>query len=524
VAAALERLAAPERTRHAAELADHLLQAGEGARALPYLLQAGDQAEALYAHAQAEERYRTAAQVANELGDQSRAAEALEKLGVVYAFVGRYDEALEACSSAAESYSAIGDVLSMRRITVRSADIIGSTGDLERGRALLQPLLDSSVVGEPASSVAEMYWTFAWLCSDPLERLAACERAAEIAREIGDHRILIEAEFARSNTLLVELGRIEEARRALHGIIPFAEARSEVRRLCSILNLLADADIQIGDFRAAQISSDRALALTDRVGAPIQLAWTYCNHGLVAYYAGDWRRAFLDFETADSIYSGPGRMADLGQSRWCMALVLLAQGKIKDASRLLEGAIALAEAHEEMGAEILQAAQAKLAERDLMAGEPRVACARIEQVFERLQARPGLATRLLPLLAWAYLELGDMDRAEHLGRDALTSAEVGQQKLTLVEAWRTSGMIAIHQQRWSDAQTMLERSVALSQSMSYPYAEARALYTIGLMHLQQGQLGPASQCFRAAQDICIRLGEHLYRRHITHQLRSVMQS
>ncbi len=62
VADALEQR--PERGRHAAELAWHLLEAGVGARALPYALQAGDQAEAIYAHAEAERHYRGAVELA----------------------------------------------------------------------------------------------------------------------------------------------------------------------------------------------------------------------------------------------------------------------------------------------------------------------------------------------------------------------------------------------------------------------------------------------------------------------------
>ena len=60
--------------------------------------------------------------------------------------------------------------------------------------------------GEPATSVAEMYIELAWLSSDPVERLAACERAAEIARVNGDNHMLALAEFARGNVLIIRDG------------------------------------------------------------------------------------------------------------------------------------------------------------------------------------------------------------------------------------------------------------------------------------------------------------------------------
>lgn len=75
IAEALEQLPESAHERRAAELAWHFLQAGERVCALPYALQAGDQAEAVFAHAEAEQHYRTALELAGELGDRRREAQ-----------------------------------------------------------------------------------------------------------------------------------------------------------------------------------------------------------------------------------------------------------------------------------------------------------------------------------------------------------------------------------------------------------------------------------------------------------------
>src|SRR5262249_14312608 len=75
---ALDRLPERERTRRAAELAWHFLQADDAARALPYTLLAGDRAEEVYAHAEAERHYSTALELARERENHPREAEALE--------------------------------------------------------------------------------------------------------------------------------------------------------------------------------------------------------------------------------------------------------------------------------------------------------------------------------------------------------------------------------------------------------------------------------------------------------------
>jgi tetratricopeptide (TPR) repeat protein/transcriptional regulator with XRE-family HTH domain len=521
---AIERLPERVRIRRAADLAYHFHAAGESARALPYMLLAGDQAEAVYAHSEAEHFYRSAAEVARELGDQAQEAAALEKLGDVQYFVARLEGAKEAYDQASHAYRASGDTLGQRRVSARLALTVAYLGDVERGRALLQVLLDSNPTGEPATSVAEMYIELAWLCRDPVERLAACERAAEIARANDDKHILAEAEFARGNTLLAAMGKVDEARQILVTIIPLLEASGDLRRFCSTCNVIADAYMRSGEFAVAHEWVDRALEVTQRIGVPAQLAWTYCTHGDVAYYAGDWRQAYLDYERAETTYRGADLIAGSGYALWGMGQVRLARGQIRTASRLLEEAIIRAEARADEETEALQLAHAALAERDLLAGRPETACARLEHLVERLQAAPGIMTRALPVLAWAYLERGDDNRAAKIVQDAVTNATSGSQRLALVEALRVRGMIATRQQRWAAGKAALEEALALSQATPYPYAEARIQYTFGVFYLERSELTPARIHLQSAQDICKRLGERLYRKHIAQRLVMIEQA
>src|SRR5262249_45304394 len=97
--------------RHAPEIAAHFLAASEPRRALPYLLLAGDQAEVVYAHAEAEGRYRAALEVAQEVGDAPREAEALEKLGRAVALLGHHREAAAFFDRALHVYQELGDQL-----------------------------------------------------------------------------------------------------------------------------------------------------------------------------------------------------------------------------------------------------------------------------------------------------------------------------------------------------------------------------------------------------------------------------
>jgi uncharacterized protein HemY len=88
----------------------------------------------------------------------------------------------------------------------------------------------------------------------------------------------------------------------------------------------------------------------------------------------------------------------------------------------------------------------------------------------------------------------------------------------LVQALRVSAQIAIRQQHWQEAASALEGIITRCQAMPYPYAEAKALYVYGQLHVARGEPAQARARFEAALAICARLGERLYAEHIERAL------
>src|SRR5205085_4327416 len=111
--------------------------------------------------------------------------------------------------------------------------------------------------------------------------------------------------------------------------------------------------------------------------------------------------------------------------------------------------------------------------------------------------RPGLeetgVTALLPLLAWAHLELGELAETERVVTQAIRRMRADNNRLDLVDALRVQAMVAIRQERWEVVQAALEEGLALARSVPYPYAEGRLLHVYGEMHLQKGEPGPARE-------------------------------
>jgi tetratricopeptide (TPR) repeat protein len=156
--------------------------------------------------------------------------------------------------------------------------------------------------------------------------------------------------------------------------------------------------------------------------------------------------------------------------------------------------------------ELLREAQSLLAERDLVEGRPEEARARLIPLLDRPGMAERSATRLLPVLAWAHLDLGELAEAEQVVTEALRRMRADNNRLDLVHALRVQAMIAIRQERWEEAERSLEEGVALARTMRYPYAEGRLLHVYGELHVAKGQPVPARERLEAALAIFQRLG------------------
>ena len=115
------------------------------------------------------------------------------------------------------------------RVAGRLARIHYLRGTPEVGIAYLQPLLERLEAGDRSGALAALYTVQADLLvfsGRGAEELAAADRAAQIARVVGDARILAWAEHARG-TALILAGRDEAAVRAITVATQLAEAQGD---------------------------------------------------------------------------------------------------------------------------------------------------------------------------------------------------------------------------------------------------------------------------------------------------------
>jgi predicted ATPase/class 3 adenylate cyclase len=516
---AIEQEPAQERDRRSAELAWHLLEADDAARALPYTLLAGDQAAAVYAHTEAERHFRMARDLARELEDRPREAEALEKLGVALSAQARFDAAMELLELAQARYQVEGDAEGRGRVLTQIGWALAEQGMPGEGIARLQAEFAGAHAFSP-STQARMYLTLAQLYFVNGRYLDEAEAAAEAerhARAAGDERLELRALYHRA-TAIGKAGDETEDARLCELIIPRAEALHDYWSLGRVHHGLAVVYGRgAGRFALARQHWEQAIAAYERLGSPTELAAGLLVQAVnLGYHSGDWARWRAGVEQAKEL------LRDIPMS-WRRAYLLLmsgaldlCEGRVEAAREQFRQVRALAEPSRDIQA--LRGVEVFESELDLLEGRPEQVCARLEPLLDRPGEETDDVTLFLHELAWAALDLGDDSRAEAVIAEGIARAECGSQNLALVDLRRIQGMILLRQRRWDVAATALDESLAASRAYPYVPAEVKALYVYGQLHAVRGELARARECWQQALAICQRMGEGLYRPRIEQAL------
>jgi tetratricopeptide (TPR) repeat protein len=332
--------------------------------------------------------------------------------------------------------------------------------------------------------------------------LPASERAVELARTSGDDRTQVLAAWNRVN-LLQLLGRLGEALRVGQEVLPLVEAVGDLDGLLRAHVDLAWFHALQGALATSRAYIERAVALAEQMGDPGQLAFMLAFRGELALLSGEWPGAHADLEQAVA----QSRQLDTWWSAYPLlfrARLSLAEGAWAEATAQTQEAVALAQRSGDLQA--LRLVSPVMAELDVLEGRPQAASARLVPLLDR----PGLeecdVTLLMPVLAWAQLELGQVEQATATVAQVLRRARREEMRPVLVEALRVQALIALRQEHWVEAARSLEEGVALARSMPYPYAEARLLHVDGQLHAVLGEPGLARERLEGVRALFQRLG------------------
>ena len=130
--------------------------------------------------------------------------------------------------------------------------------------------------------------------------------------------------------------------------------------------------------------------------------------------------------------------------------------------------------------EAVRSGQGVLAEQEILQGKPGAALVRLEPLVEGSDPEELGVVRLLSLLAWAYLELEDDDRAEEVALEGIERARAQGHRLALVELLRVRGMVLVRRGTWDEAERTFEEAASVARSVRYTRTLRHARSTSGV--------------------------------------------
>lgn len=506
----------------AERLAFHYLRGDEPVKAVHYLERAGDRAVTMQAYAAADAAYAELVEQLDHLGRPLDAAHAREKWGRVLRAITHYDQALAAFERARAVYHREEDMEAQARTLGEIGQVYADRGAAREGLRQLEPALSPGaargVSPQTLAALHDIHAQLLHLAGRYGEQMAETEQAAAYARDAGDESLLCQIEMRRGNALRM-LGHLHEASQTLENVIGVAETIGDPRILSQALENVSVVYLLQGEFARSTRNVERALGLAGQLSDLLATELLLVRRGLNAFATGDWRQANSDYQQAQ----GVARQLD---ATWVSpyvalgpGLLQLAKGDLDAANHLLEDAAALAEQIGDLQA--LRLAQATLAERDLMAGLPAAAHARLSPLLDRPGQQEALVTYLLPYLAWACLDLGQQDEAHEQLQECLMRAHGEDIRLALVDALRVRVMQMTRQSEFAEAELSLDEGLRLSHELPYPYAEAKLLFAGGLAAHAQGSDDLARDRLQRARDAMRALDENFYLPHVEKALASL---
>jgi tetratricopeptide (TPR) repeat protein len=486
-------------------LAFHYARSDAQDKAVRYLERAGDQAEAQFAHTSAAAYYQELIERLESSGRPLDALRIREKLGTVLAIEAHYDAALVALEPAADSYQAAGDLESLGRVTAKIGQIHSNQGTQQEGLARVLPLVERLEADGASYSIALLCLTLTDLLQFSgriSEALGAAERATGLARALGDMHMVAMAEMRRGS-VLEALGRVGDARGVFREAVPVAEAVGDFQCLSRIFNNLAHLCLHEAAFESSLHYVNRAQVQAERIGDARNLTFQLMHRGLIYFCSGNWRLARADAEQAAALCQQIGLFFVSGYPHMVLGFICFGEGNWAEAAAHLEQAVGLADSR---APEALVMASSVLAEIDLLEGRPEEARARVDLLLQRFPPENCDNAYLLPKLAWAHLELGDLTKAEVAAAQAVAFTQSVEDFLNLVEAVRVQALVFVAQQRWKEAERILTENLAETQRRCYSWGEARVLDSLGQLHTRTGAIEPARDRLEAALAIFQRLG------------------
>jgi tetratricopeptide (TPR) repeat protein len=306
-----------------------------------------------------------------------------------------------------------------------------------------------------------------------------------------------------------ELGDAEKALALFEEALDLASADQEHRegRAMALRQIGALLHKQ-GAHQAALEKWTEALSLFEMSGDHAHAARTLCDIAALRRALSGINAAMPDYERATMLLNHVRDAATRGFVLSNVATLYTDLGEVETAKSFYEQALNIARESGNRRAESVRLGN--YGWFHVMTGRAREGATMLESALaiSRQLGDSLLVAVQLSNLAQAQHELGDLQKAEQLYRQALSALEANDNESRRWQAIFQANLARtlLAQRRFDEAQALLESALPVSRELGDQEAVARALVRLGELHLAQNNVEEAERLAREAEVISRKLG------------------
>jgi len=277
------------------------------------------------------EKWETALEIFQKLGQKKTIRNALGNLGKAYIVLGDYRKAIDYHEKALVISEEIGDKEGKGNLLGNLGVSYGHLGDhrkaigyFEKALAIAKEIGDKEGKG---NHLGNLGFAYLWL-GDLRKAIDYQEKALVIAEEIGDK----EGKRTRLNNLGITYNYLGDYRKAIYyqeKALAIAEEIGNKDGKGKVLGNLGITYGSLGDYRKAINYYEKALVIVEEIGDKYNIGVVLGNMGTVSSQLGDYRKAIDYYEKAIAIEKQIGVPYDTEEGN--MGDAFLALGRDKEA-------------------------------------------------------------------------------------------------------------------------------------------------------------------------------------------------
>jgi len=480
----------------------------------------------------------------------SQYATAFLHLGIVYGNQGDLTKALASFDEAESIYQALGNLEGRAEVAFQRGALFNKRNKLPEAKAQLEQALALAKANDNKSQIIKTLLQLSSVAFDAGETTLSTERAqeaADLAQRNGMENLSAQAMLGLGNSYLVRgqpaqaekyltqalelaqrssalrteartrssLGGLreqqnnpEDAIRYLAPALTFYEQGGYRSETFSCLVLLARAEVQKGDYAAAQNHQEQLIKLATDSNDQAQMALAHAERGSAFAREEKYNEALDQWNQAYSIYDSQGIQRSKGYNLISRADVLSQLGRFDEARGLLEQASAIAD---KPGGELIRLSleiKLALAEIALMQGNFPDARTRAAKVVEAAGTEfKNIATSAKIVIGLSELYGGaasggkkTLEGALEIARQINDPAQLATAQLALAK-----GLLLTGDDRNASSNALQAQEVFAR--LGQPTSEWQSLLIASQASLNLGDKGLASQYAGQARDTLSKL-EH----------------